>query len=294
METVLKVKDLNINYKNRKKDLPVIINVNFEVLKGKCVALLGESGSGKSLTALSLFNALPKNFYINFGEIIKDEKTKMAYLFQDPFSALNPTFKLITQMKSVQRTSQKYNLEELLNLLQDLAFFEPEKKIKLYPHQLSGGMQQRFALALSLLTKPEILIADEPTTALDLTVQAKILSLFEKLLKEKLSILLITHDMGVVAQISNYVYLLYLGRILEGAPTNLFFKEPLHPYSKLLMASLEFKIKRERESNVPSFFEKPSGCPFHPLCQFKLEICEKEFPQIFEKEKQRVWCHLYK
>ncbi len=294
METVLKVKELNINYKNKKKDLTVIINLNFEVLKGKCVALLGESGSGKSLTALSLFNALPKNFYISSGEIIKDEKTKMAYLFQDPFSALNPTFKLITQMKSVQKTSKKFNLEELLNLLKDLAFPEPEKKIELYPHQLSGGMQQRFALALTLLTNPEILVADEPTTALDLTVQAKILSLFEKLLEEKLSILLITHDLGVVAQISFYVYVLYLGRILEEAPTNLFFKEPLHPYSKLLMDSLRFKVKREKESNIPSFFEKPKGCPFHPRCQYKLEVCEKEFPQAFEKEKQKVWCHLYK
>lgn len=290
MEIALEVRNLNISYKNK----PVIIDINFKLFKNQCFALLGESGSGKTLTALSLFDVLPNNFKIESGEIFPKEKNKMIYLFQDPLSALNPVFKLKTQIKSVQKAKKSFDYNEMINTLKSLAFPEPEKKIELYPHQLSGGMQQRFALALSLLKKSEILIADEPTTALDLTVQAKILNLFEKLKKEKLSILMITHDMGVVAQIADWVGVMYLGRLLEISPVEEFFDEPLHPYSKILQEAKEFKIKKIKEDKTLSFFEKPLGCPFHPKCEFKMDICEKTFPQIFEKNKRKVWCHLFK
>ncbi len=290
MEIALEVKDLNITYKEK----PVIIDINFKLFKNQCFALLGESGSGKTLTALSLFNALPKDFKISSGEIFPKEKEKMAYLFQDPFSSLNPVFKIKNQMKSVQRGKNYYNLNEIIEILKSLAFPEPEKKINLYPFELSGGMQQRIALGLCLLKKPEILVADEPTTALDLTVQAKILALFEKLKKEKLSILLITHDMGVVAQIADWVSVMYLGYMLEISPVLEFFEEPLHPYSKVLIEAREFKVKKLKEEVKISFFNKPKGCPFHPKCEYKMDICEKEFPQVFQKEKRLVFCHLYK
>lgn len=290
MEIALEVRNLNISFKNK----PVIIDINFKLFKNQCFALLGESGSGKTLTALSLFDALPNNFKIEKGEIFPKEKNKMAYLFQDPLSALNPVFKLKTQMKSVQKTTVSFDQNEIINILKSLGFPQAEKIINLYPYELSGGMQQRFALGLSLLKKPEILVADEPTTALDLTVQAKILNLFEKLKKEKLSILMITHDMGVVAQIADWVGVMYLGRLLEIAPAQDFFDEPLHPYSKILQNAKEFKIKKIKEDKALSFFEKPSGCPFHPKCEFKMDICSEIFPTVFEKNKRKVWCHFYK
>lgn len=290
METALEVKDLNISFKKK----PVIVDINFKLFKNQCFALLGESGSGKTLTALSLFDALPKNFKIEKGEIITKEKEKMAYLFQDPLSALNPVFKLKTQFKSVMKATGSFDENEIIKVLKSLAFPEPEKKVNLYPYELSGGMQQRFALGLCLLKNPEILVADEPTTALDLTVQAKILGLLENLKKEKLSILIITHDMGVVAQISDWVGVMYLGHILEISPVQDFFDEPLHPLSKVLQEAKEFRVKKLKEEKQLSFFNKPAGCPFHPKCEYKMEICQREFPQLFRKNSRSIWCHLYK
>lgn len=293
METALKVKNLNIFYKKEKEEIPVILDINFELSKNHCLAILGESGSGKTLTALSILNLLPENFFIKNGEVFPSEIQKFAYLFQDPLSALNPVFKLKTQMKSVQKSKGYYCYEELIEILKELAFSEPEKILKLYPHQLSGGMQQRFALGLCLLKRPEILIADEPTTALDLTVQAKILSLLEKMKKEKFSILMITHDIGVVAQIADFVCVMYLGRIFEISSVIDFFKEPLHPYSKALIQAKEFKIEKGKEEVRLSFFKKPQGCPYNPNCKFKMDICIKEFPNLKEKDGRKVWCHLY-
>lgn len=289
METALEVKNLNISYKKK----PVILDINFKLFKNQCFALLGESGSGKTLTALSLFDALPEGFKIESGEVIPEKKDKRAYLFQDPYSALNPVFKLKTQFKSVLKSKGTFEENEIINLLKSLGFPEPEKKIDLYPHELSGGMQQRIALGLCLSKKPEVLVADEPTTALDLTVQAKILALLEKLKKETLSILMITHDMGVVAQIAEWVGVMYLGRLVEVSPVKDFFEEPLHPYSKALMEAREFKVKKIKEEKVLSFFEKPPGCPFHPKCEYKKDICENEFPSLFEKNQRKVFCYLY-
>lgn len=290
MEIALEIRNLNISFKKK----PVIIDINFKVFKNQCFALLGESGSGKTLTALSLFNALPENFKIDTGEIIPENKESRAYLFQDPFSALNPVFKLKSQFKSVMKSTGSFDENEIIKVLKSLAFPEAEKKINLYPHELSGGMQQRIALGLCLLKKPEVLVADEPTTALDLTVQAKILALLEKLKKEKLSILMITHDMGVVAQISDWVGVMYLGRILEISPVQDFFEDPLHPYSKVLQEAKEFKVKKLGEEKQLSFFNKPAGCPFHPKCGYKMEECEREFPKLFQKNSRSIWCHLYK
>lgn len=289
MEIALEVKGLNISFKNK----GVIIDVNFKLFKNQCFALLGESGSGKTLTALSLFNALPEGFKKERGEIIPGEIEKRAYLFQDPYSALNPVFKIRTQFKSVLKSKGSFEENEIINLLKSLGFPEPKKKIDLYPHELSGGMQQRIALGLCLSKKPEVLVADEPTTALDLTVQAKILALLEKLKRQTLSILMITHDIGVVAQIAEWVGVMYLGRLIEVSPVKDFFKEPLHPYSKALMEAREFKVKKIKEEKVLSFFEKPSGCPFHPKCEYKKEICEREFPPLFEKNQRKVFCYLY-
>lgn len=289
MEIALEVRDLNISYKNK----PVIINVNFKLFKNQCLALLGESGSGKTLTALSLFDALPEGFKIESGEIIPEEKEKRAYLFQDPYSALNPVFKLKTQFKSVLKSRGSFEENEVLNLLKSLGFPEAEKKVNLYPHELSGGMQQRIALGLCLSKNPEVLVADEPTTALDLTVQAKILALLEELKRQTLSILMITHDMGVVAQIADWVSVMYLGHLIEISPVKEFFAEPLHPYSRVLMEAREFKVKKLKEEKPLSFFNKPSGCPFHPKCEYKKEICESKFPPLFEKNQSKVFCYLY-
>lgn len=289
METALEIKDLTISF-NKK---PVILRISLKLFKNQCFALLGESGSGKTLTALSLFNSLPKGFKIERGKIFPEEVEKRAYLFQDPYSALNPVFKIKTQFKSVLKSRGSFNEKEIIEVLKSLAFPEPDKKINLYPYELSGGMQQRISLGLCLSKKPEVLVADEPTTALDLTVQAKILALLEKLKEETLSVLIITHDMGVVAQIADWVGVMYLGYLLETSPVGEFFNEPLHPYSKSLIQAREFKVKKLKEEVQLSFFKKPLGCPYHPKCEYKMEKCEKEFPHLFEKNQRKVWCYLY-
>jgi len=296
----------------------IVKDAFLEVKKGERVAVVGESGSGKSLTALSILKLLPENLHIA-GEINVDgldvlslqgeelrkfRWEKVSMIFQDPSASLNPLMKIKEQIGEAllyHGKAEKGEIEEkVVELLKLAEVPEPEERMNAYPHHLSGGLKQRVAIAMALACNPDYILADEPTTALDVTVQAKILNLLKNLSVEKnTGILLITHDMGVVAAFSQRVFVMYAGYTVESGRTEEIFETPLHPYTKGLIECspvLNGGEKRKLFSipgNIPEPSEKIVGCPFHPRCPKVKEICKREVPPTVKVEGRKVRCFLY-
>ena len=283
--------------------------VYLTVKEGETLGLVGESGSGKSVTAFSILGIVPRPGRIVGGKIIykgqnlqgkteselqKIRGKEIGYIFQDPATSLNPVFSIADQLTEViirhQNLTKKEALEKAIELLKLVEIPDPEIKIWTYPHQLSGGMKQRIAVARALSCKPSLLLADEPTTNLDVTIQAQILQLM-KSLKEKLgmSMILITHDMGVVANMADRITVLYAGRVCETADTRTIFHKPMHPYTLALITAVPSLALRKDKltvipGTIPNLIEPPTGCRFHPRCEYAKPRCSKKIPPIIEIE----------
>ena len=320
-ELVLDVNQLSICF-----DLPngqqakVVENVSFSVRKGETLALVGESGSGKSITSLAVMGLLPippgriasGHIRLNGQDLLKLKQREMSairgneisMIFQEPMTSLDPVFKISSQLiegiRQHRKISKKEAFQVALGMLKEVGIANAEKVIHEYPHQLSGGMRQRVMIAMAMANNPKLLIADEPTTALDVTVQAQILRLMLKMKEEHGSaILFITHDMGVVAETADRVMVMYAGQIVEEAPVKTLFMEPKHPYTVALLKtipSLDSEVDRlpSIPGTVPSASQLPKGCRFASRCEHAMPVCREEQPEIVQfDDGQQVRCHLY-
>lgn len=318
-DVLLEVEDLRTYFFLTQGVLKAVDGFNLLVHRGEAVGVVGESGCGKSVAALSIMGLLPVGAKIVSGKIIfegedltkksKEELrrlrgSKIAMVFQDPMTSLNPVFTVGEQLAEVLRIhkgiGEKEALSKAVELLEMVKVPDPSESVKRYPHQFSGGMRQRVMIAMALACRPTLLIADEPTTALDVTVQAQILDLFKKLISEfNTSTILISHDLGVVAELCDTVAIQYAGRIVERAPLRRLLDRPLHPYTQGLLDSLP-KLTKEEErlkpiiGSIPNPLEYPSGCKFHPRCNYVFEKCAAEEPQELKVEAEHfVRCWLY-
>jgi peptide/nickel transport system ATP-binding protein len=307
---ILKIENLKTYFDTWAGIVKAVDGVSLNVREGETLGLVGESGSGKSVTALSILRIVPRPGKIIDGKIIYKgenllEKTEsdlqkirgkeIGYIFQDPATSLNPVFTIANQMTEVirrhQNVSKEEALEKAIELLTLAEIPDPEIKIWNFPHQLSGGMKQRIAVARALSCQPSLLLADEPTTNLDVTIQAQILQLM-KSLKDKLgmSMILITHDMGIVAGVADRITVLYAGRVCETADTRTIFYNPKHPYTiALLTAVPSLALRKEKLSvipgTIPNLIEPPLGCRFHPRCKYAKAECAKQIPPLKEIER---------
>lgn len=315
-DTVLSVRDLSIGFESDIGLTPVVEDVSFDVALGKTLALVGESGCGKSLTALALLNLLPP-----FGKIIEgsirlggrelvglDEKAmqsirgnRISMIFQEPMSALNPVFPIGMQVGESLRLHRGFNKKEAamhaVEMLTSVGIPDAEMRAKSYPHELSGGMRQRVLIAMALACEPDVLIADEPTTALDVTIQAQILDLMHDL-QENLhaAILFISHDLGVVSRMADDIAVMYSGRIVEYAPAREILSAPRHPYTQALLETtprMDASVHHlpSIPGRVPSPSERPTGCHFNPRCTIATPACSEKRPPLIEiADAHRVAC----
>jgi len=317
MEKVLEVRNLSVEYYKGGKVIQALRDASITLKRNEVLGIVGESGCGKSTLALSILKLIPeREGKIVSGEILfkgeellrlSDEKLvqirgeRISIIFQDPFTSLNPVFRIGNQIAESLTLHRKDNLstsqieKEIIELLELVKIPKPKDTMWSYPHQLSGGMQQRVMIAIALSSKPEILIADEPTTALDVTIQKEILDLLTELQKKLgLSVVLITHDFGIVAQVCQRVSVMYAGSIVEEALTSEIFHIPLHPYTKGLLESLpsrkepsgsprgEKRRLKAIPGQVPDPSNLPSGCKFHPRCPISIEDCKGGEPMLKE------------
>lgn len=317
MKPLLSIKNLTTWFDSRHGELRPVDDVSFDIAPGEVFALLGESGSGKSLTALSIMRLLPPTAHsrgqiqLRDQDLLRLPEVKMrgvrgghiAMIFQEPMTSLNPVFSIgmqIGEALKVHRGLSGARAEaRAIELLDAVGIAEPQRRVHDYPHQLSGGMKQRAMIAIALAGEPGLLIADEPTTALDVTIQAQILELLRKLQKDTgMAILLITHDLGVVSTLADRVAVMYAGQIVEQASRAQFFAEPRHPYSKKLFDSLPAFHKRGQRlvairGAVPALTERPAGCRFTPRCDFAWQTCRIIAPRWMDAAEHGVLCHLY-
>ena len=304
--TLLSVQDLKVYFPAGDRIARAVDGVSFDVRPQETVCLVGESGCGKTVSALSILglNAAPPaqiaggRIMFNGQNLLELNEEKMrrirgnhiAMVFQEPLTSLNPVFTVgdqIGEAASIHATIDTEALHEhCVQLLKDVGLPDPRQRLKDYPHQLSGGQRQRIMIAMALACAPDLIIADEPTTALDVTVQAQILQLFRSIQKERsMSVLYITHDLGVVANIADRVYVMYAGIIAEQGNTSQIFHNARHPYTQGLLASLPSRVKRGKRlysipGTVPNPARKPAGCPFHPRCPAAVSVCREELPQM--------------
>lgn len=322
MEKVLDVKNLSATFSIQKKDYEVLHDISFSIHRNETVCVVGESGCGKSVTTLCIMQLLPKNGKIKSGSIVLDgtdltqlskkeiqkyRGKKMGMIFQEPMTALNPVLTIGYQMRETIMLHRGLNRKEAdamaLAYLKKVGIANPEKRLKQYPFQLSGGLRQRILIAMVLSAQPDLLIADEPTTALDVTIQKQVLTLLNDLKKEmNAGILFITHDLGVVAEIADRVVVLYAGRKVEEGSCEQIFKNPCHPYTKGLMNAVpnvdldHFDIQ-PIPGTFPNITEVIQGCRFNPRCAHAQECtaCTLEAPSMVEVEEGHfVACHLMK
>lgn len=314
MSKLAEINRLRVAFQNKEQTLTAVEEVNFYLRPGETLALVGESGCGKSLTSLALMRLLPSRAaYGSETEIKLDQQDilnlpeslmrtlrgrRLAMIFQEPMTALNPVLTIGEQLLEALPKHQRTRKHQLDSLRQ-VEIPRPELRLRQYPHQLSGGQKQRVVIAMALAANPEILIADEPTTALDVTIQAQILALLKKLQQQyPMSLLLITHDLGVVKAVADRVCVMYAGQIVEQASAEDFFSQVLHPYSQQLLASMpDFHRRHQRlqaiPGVVPSLHDFPIGCRFHPRCAHAFSPCSHQEPQLQTIEKRLVRCHLY-
>ena len=317
MTKLLHVDNLNTGFQSSDGYIPAVDGVSFDIMKGEAVALVGESGSGKSVTALSILRllAIPpakiKADAITLNEVDltsldaaqmrKIRGNEISMIFQEPMSSLNPLLPIGFQVAEAVELHMHMNKREAkdyaVDMLRKVGIPAAEKRALEYPHQMSGGMRQRVMIAMALACNPELLIADEPTTALDVTIQAQILDLIGSLQRERnMAMLLITHNLGIVAEVAARVMVMYAGQIVETAETEAIFNLPGHPYTSGLLSSIPSAHEKVAELNVikgvvpsPMFF--PKGCRFHPRCPYAQEQCRKAPPPFTETEpNHRVRC----
>jgi len=318
MSELLKVKDLKTYFYGEEKISRAVDGMNFHLDSRETLGLVGESGCGKSLTALSILRLVPEPpGKIVSGEIIFEGRDllklsekemrhvrgrQISMIFQEPMTSLNPVFTIEYQIAEMFLThtkmTKKEAREKVVELLDQVKIPAPRERVKDYPHQLSGGMRQRVMIAMALACQPKIVIADEPTTALDVTIQAQILDLFLELKTNvKMSLIMITHDLGVIAEIADRVAIMYAGEIVEEAPVKDLFSHPLHPYTIGLLKCVPRIGETQQQlqtigGTVPDPSEKPKGCPFHPRCFKAQKKCETDKPEMRELESGH-WaaCH---
>ena len=320
-EIILKVKNLHVNYYTLEGVIKAVRGLSFELRKGESLCIVGESGSGKSTVGLTIIRALPSNAIIASGEVVlndinilslsEEEMTnkirgkKISMIFQDPAASFNPLFTIGQTLSDVVKHHLGIkNKEELRNhvlkMLRTVGLPDPERVYRSYPHELSGGMLQRAAIAVALSTNPEVLIADEPTTMLDVTLQAQILELLKKLKKEfNLSMIFITHNLGVAAEVCDKILVMYAGVLFEEGPCDEVLLKPAHPYTKKLLECVPRAHRRVGRlryipGTLPDPKNLPMGCPFASRCEDVMDICRKALPGMIEiKPNHRVACHKF-
>ncbi|MFD1848693.1 ABC transporter ATP-binding protein [Oceanobacillus bengalensis] len=317
MEHLLQVENLVIGFRTAKGTSQAVRDVSFSLEEGETLCIVGESGSGKSITSLSLLGLLPENGDIAKGSIrFKGEElvgkkeealrklrgNKISMIFQEPMTALNPVFTIGYQLQEPliihQNLSKQEARKRSMALLAEVGIPNPKEKLDQYPHELSGGMRQRVMIAMALACEPSLLIADEPTTALDVTIQAQILDLIDDL-KEQLGmgVVFVTHDMGVVAEIADKVMVMYAGEVVETGDVKTIFEDPQHPYTKGLLAAVPNVDDETQELSIipgsmPSVDDEIEGCRFHPRCPFAMDICKQKKPPVMnvsENHSSRCW-----
>lgn len=304
MEKILEVKNLHVTFTTYGGTVQAVRGVDFHLNKGETLAIVGESGCGKSVTSNAIMRLIPNppgkitagNIKFKGKDLTKISEKQMrsvrgvdiSMIFQDPMTALNPTLTIGTQLieglKQHRKLSDNEAKKRALEMMELVGIPNPVERMKQYPHQFSGGMRQRIVIAIALICEPELLIADEPTTALDVTIQAQILELFEKIQEVTgVSIILITHDLGVVAKIADRIAVMYAGKIIETGTKRDIFYNPEHPYTKGLLNSvprLDMKGKlKPIDGTPPDLFSPPQGCPFTARCPFAMEVCNKVYPE---------------
>lgn len=319
-DVVLELDQLHTHFFTDSGEIPAVDGVSLKVHKGEVVGIVGESGCGKSVTSLSVMKLVPDppgkivsgNIYFKGEDLVKATKRRMrkirgneiAMIFQEPMTSLNPLFtigdQLIEAIRNHNTLSKKQANQKAIEMLKKVGIPRSEQIVNEYPHQLSGGMRQRVMIAMAMSCDPELLIADEPTTALDVTIQAQILDLMKKLNSELGSaILLITHDLGVVAEICQRVIVMYSGKVVEEGDVRTILKQPKHPYTQGLIRSLpKIHEKDERLYSIPGQVPKPgsikNGCRFAPRCEFVIEKCTEQNPELVKlKEGHTCRCFLY-
>ena len=318
-KTIFQIRGLKTQFFTKKGIVPAVDGIDITVKQGEAVGLVGESGSGKSMTAMSVMQLLQKPGKVVDGEILLDgenllDKSKkeideirgnrISMIFQEPMTSLNPVYTIGKQVSEAILTHENVSKEEAkeraIDIFRKVGIPEPEKRYGAYPHQLSGGLRQRVMIGMAMVCNPELIIADEPTTALDVTIEAQILYLMNQLQKEKnTAIVMITHNLGVVAQSCDYVYVMYAGKIMEEASVKALFKNPQHPYTFGLMNSIP-KMTETKEhlftirGMVPNLLHLPKGCRFCTRCDKAMKICTEYQPELYETEEgHKVRCFLY-
>ncbi len=315
MQTLLEVKNLKTQFVKKKSTVTAVDDVSFTIEKGKILGIVGESGCGKSVTSLSILGLLPAIGRVADGEILfkgmdltklkpsemsRIRGNEIAMIFQDPLTSLNPVLTVGRQLSESfiihQNLSKKEALEKSINMLRRVGIPSPELRIRSYPHQLSGGMRQRVMIAMALSCNPELLIADEPTTALDVTIQAQILKLMRDLSADMgTAIMLITHDLGVVAEMADNILVMYAGQVVEYADAETIFTHPQHPYTSGLLQSIpRLEEQAERlysiDGAVPDIQNMPKGCRFAPRCPYADDSCHVQRPELRSTEHGFVRC----
>lgn len=300
-EALLSVRDLDVSFPGEQEPVRVLRDVRFDIRPGEAFGIVGESGSGKTMTTAAILGMLPQNGVITGGSVRFDgvelvglgEKRfqhirgdEIGMIFQEPVTSLNPTLRIGDQIAEVlelhKGMSRAQGRKRAIELLDVVGIQDPHTLLDQYPHQLSGGMAQRVAIARALAPEPRLLIADEPTTALDVSIQAQILNLLDDLRREfNMAILLISHDLGAIARLCDRVAVMYAGEIVEQAPTAELFRQPMHPYTRDLLATMPQMHQREESlpvipGTVPPMHNLPLGCPYHPRCALATDACRRE------------------
>jgi len=320
MGALLEVCDLKVGFEKNEEFINVIKGINFSIKKGENLGIVGESGCGKSMTSLAIMGLLKhKGLSVSEGEILwngenllersdkewrKTLGNEMAMIFQEPMTALNPMLtvgtQIVEQIRAHKNLSKKEAQVYAIDMLKKVGIPSPESRMKVYPHEMSGGMRQRIMIAMALSCEPELLIADEPTTALDVTIQAQILDLLAELVSESgRSMILITHDLGVVANYCQRVLVMYSGKVMEESLTKDLFENPLHPYTKGLIDSVKsIEENSNRITSIPGMVPMPgefiAGCVFCERCPIATEICQQQEPPLIQNEDGRkVSCWNY-
>jgi oligopeptide/dipeptide ABC transporter ATP-binding protein len=309
VQPLLEVRDLRTSFFTDAGEVRAVDGVSFALEPGKLMGLVGESGSGKTVSVLSIMRLLPERGRVTGGAVLFEGRdllalsepemravrgAKIAMIFQEPMTSLNPVFTIGSQIGEAvrlhQHTSRHETLARTIEALRLVGIADPERRVNDYPHQLSGGMRQRVMIAMALACNPKLLIADEPTTALDVTIQAQILDLIRELqVRLKLAVILVTHDLGIVAQYADDVTILYAARVMEQASSRELFRNPLNPYTRGLLESIpgvggqRHHRLRAIPGAIPSALNPPSGCRFHPRCPLAIDECARVVPPLEAK-----------